>query len=419
MLPILTGQLGLPGTNNGAREADQNGFAASLPTGSNPVKASVCLNAWHRAIYEADKLTKRTGLIRGTDALKTNIKFMWETQGNNVINQHTGSNLMAKLLKDPKLVECFVVVDTQMTPTAKFADYLLPDVAGQENDDFSGDSYSVGGNCYLIAMHKAVEPRHGQKRNWDIMRELAKRFGVEDKYTEGKTYDQWLHKCYEDTRKKVPELPSFEQFWKQGIAKYKVKEDTGITMQSFRTDPAKHPLKTPSGKIEIYSEQLVKLAQETDLPKAQGQVIRPIPTFIASHEMLGQGDKLEKKYPLECYGFHGQGHVHSSYANLPWIQEVQPDLLWINPIDAEPRGIKNGDVVVVRNDRGAVQLPAKVTPRIIPGLVALPQGSWYKPNPKTGIDEGACMNSLTGSLVSPISKGSPMHTNLVEVTLAK
>lgn len=76
MLPILTGQLGLPGTNNGAREADQNGFAASLPTGANPVKASVCLNAWHRAIYEADKLTKRTGLIRGTDALKTNIKFM-------------------------------------------------------------------------------------------------------------------------------------------------------------------------------------------------------------------------------------------------------------------------------------------------------------------------------------------------------
>ena len=60
-------------------------------------------------------------------------------------------------------------------------------------------------------------------------------------------------KCYEDTRKKVPELPSFEQFWKQGIAKYKVKEDTGITMQSFRTNPAKHPLKTPSGKIEIYS----------------------------------------------------------------------------------------------------------------------------------------------------------------------
>ena len=114
----------------------------------------------------------------------------------------------------------------------------------------------------------------------------------------------------------MPELPSFEQFWKQGIAKYKVKEDTGITMQSFRTDPAKHPLKTPSGKIEIYSEQLVKLAQDTDLPKAQGQVIRPIPTFIASHEMVGQGDKLEKKYPLECYGFHGQGHVHSSYANL-------------------------------------------------------------------------------------------------------
>lgn len=268
-------------------------------------------------------------------------------------------------------------------------------------------------------MHKAVEPRHGQMRNWDIMREMAKRFGVEDKYTEGKTYDQWLRQCYDNTRKKVPELPSFEEFWKKGIVKYKVKEDTGITMQSFREDPAKHPLKTPSGKIEIYSEQLVKLAKDTDLPKAQGQEIRPIPTFIASHEMLGQGDKLERKYPLECYGFHGQGHVHSSYANLPWIQEVQPDLLWINPIDAQPRGIKNGAKVIVRNDRGAIEISAKVTPRIIPGLVALPQGCWYKPNPKTGIDEGACMNTLTSSLVSPISKGSPMHTNLVEVTLAK
>ena len=85
---------------------------------------------------------------------------------------------MAKLLKDLKLVECFVVVDTQMTPTAKFADYLLPDVAGQENNDFSGDSYSVGGRCYLIAMEKAVNPQHGQMRNWDIMREMAKRFGL-------------------------------------------------------------------------------------------------------------------------------------------------------------------------------------------------------------------------------------------------
>lgn len=419
MLPILTGQLGLPGTNNGAREADQNGFAASLPVPPNPVKASVCLNVWHRAIYEADQLTAKQGLVRGCDKLKQNIKFMWETQGNNVINQHTGSNLMAKLLKDPKLVECFVVVDTQMTPTAKFADYLLPDVAGQENNDFSGDSYSVGGHCYLIAMEKAVNPQHGQMRNWDIMREMAKRFGVEDKYTEGKTYDQWLMELYEKTRKNVPELPaSYADFVRQGIVKYKVNGDSGITMENFRKDPEKYPIKTPSGKIEIYSERLAKLAKEQELPEGQGQVILPIPAYIVCQEMRGHQDPLEKKYPLECYGYHGQGHVHSSYANLPWIQELQPDLLLINPIDAQPRGIKSGDRVLVKNDRGSLFIKAKVTPRIIPGVVALPQGSWYQPNPKSGVDEGACMNTLTSSIVSPISKGSPMHTNLVEVSLA-
>lgn len=416
MLPILTGQIGLPGTNNGAREADQAGFAASLPVPANPVKASVCLNAWHRAIYEAKALTAQTGLVRGVDALKQNIKFMWETQGNNVINQHTNSNLMSKLLRDESLVECFVVVDTQMTPTARFADYVLPDVAGQENDDFSGDSYSVGANGYLIAMQKAVEPRFEEKRNWDIMREMAARFGVEAQYTEGKTYDEWLRECYEKTRQKVKDLPSFEEFWKVGIVKYRVAEDSGITMENFRKDPIANPLKTPSGKIEIYSKRLAELARTQVLPNAKGQVIKPIPTFIATHEMLGQGDPLEKKYPLECYGYHSPGHVHSSYANLPWMKELHPDALLINPLDAQSRNIQTGDMVLVRNDRGALTLPAKVTPRIIPGLVALPQGGWYRPNAETRVDEGGCINTLTSSLVSPISKGSPMHTNLVEVS---
>ena len=251
------------------------------------------------------------------------------------------------------------------------------------------------------------------------MREMAKRFGVEDKYTEGKTYDQWLMELYEKTRKNVPELPaSYDDFVRQGIVKYKVNGDSGITMENFRKDPEKYPIKTPSGKIEIYSERLAKLAKEQELPKGQGQVILPIPAYIVCQEMRGHQDPLEKKYPLECYGYHGQGHVHSSYANLPWIQELQPDLLLINPVDAQHRGIKSGDRVLVKNDRGSLHIKAKVTPRIIPGVVALPQGAWYQPNPNSGVDEGACMNTLTSSIVSPISKGSPMHTNLVEVSLA-
>lgn len=75
--------------------------------------------------------------------------------------------------------------------------------------------------------------------------------------------------------------------------------------------------------------------------------------------MLGKGDPLEAKYPLEAYGYHGKGHTHSSYANLLWLKEIAPDELMINPIDAEPRGIKTGDDVIVKSDRGAIRLPAK------------------------------------------------------------
>lgn len=77
----------------------------------------------------------------------------------------------------------------------------------------------------------------------------------------------------------------------------------------LREDPEKHPLKTPSGRIEIYSERLAKIAETWELPKTKGQEIHPIPRFIATAEMLGQGDPLEQKYPLEVYGYHGAGRT--------------------------------------------------------------------------------------------------------------
>ena len=145
MLPILTGQIGLPGTNNGAREADQAGFAASIPVPPNPVKASICLNVWHRAITDAASMTVENGLAKNTTGLRSNIKFIWESQGNNVINQHTGSNEMAKMLRTPSLTDCFVVVNNMMTPITRFADYVLPDVFGLEVDDYKLEKYFEDG----------------------------------------------------------------------------------------------------------------------------------------------------------------------------------------------------------------------------------------------------------------------------------
>ena len=313
-----------------------------------------------------------------------------------------------------------MVVDNQMTPSAKFADYLLPDTMNQEIDDLEADAYAVGDYNYLVACPQAAKIEWEQRQNWEIMREMAKRFGVEDAYTEGRTYKEWLRWGYEETLKKASKLadakkfPKFEEFWKQGVVKYRMGDDSGIVLKDFREDPVKHPLPTPSGKIEIYSERLAEIARTWELPKEKGQEIHPIPQFIATKEMRGQGDPTEEKYPLEVYGYHGAGRTHSTYHNVPWLRAAHPDQLMINPVDAEPRGIRTGDRVRVFNDRGEIEIPAFVTNRIIPHLVALPQGAWYSPDEK-GVDKGACVNTLTMLDATPLAKGNPSHTNLVEV----
>lgn len=186
--------------------------------------------------------------------------------------------------------------------------------------------------------------------------------------------------------------------------------------EDFRKDPVKNPLKTPSGKIEIYSEALAVLSKKWVLPK--GDVISALPKYVQTFDM--PGDKAAKSYPLQCFGYHGHGRTHSTFHNLPWLREAHPDWVLVNEIDAKARGIAQGDLVHIFNDRGCVELPAQVTKRIMPGVCAIPQGAWYKPVVKNGktIDVGGCINTLTGHRPSPLAKGNPQHSNLVEIRKA-
>ena len=138
-------------------------------------------------------------------------------------------------------------------------------------------------------------------------------------------------------------------------------------------------MKTPSGKIEIYSERLADIAKTWVLPK--GDVISALPKFVPTWEMPGttcSGSTLavlrlprSRAHPLT---FH----------NLPWLREHFSDHVLINPIDAKSCGIANDDVVQVFNDRGRVQLIAKVTPRIMPGVCSIPQGRGTRRSKRTG-----------------------------------
>ena len=124
MMALLTGQVGLPGTNSGAREGDSYGIDTGLPTGKNPIGKSFPIFLWPRAVKDAKGMTALNAGVRG-DRLEHNIKFIWNTQGNTLVNQHGGVNQIREILEDEKLVETIVVVDNQMTPSARFARLVL------------------------------------------------------------------------------------------------------------------------------------------------------------------------------------------------------------------------------------------------------------------------------------------------------
>jgi anaerobic dimethyl sulfoxide reductase subunit A len=101
---------------------------------------------------------------------------------------------------------------------------------------------------------------------------------------------------------------------------------------------------------------------------------------------------------------------------MPWLLELEDHAVVMHPSDAEARGVKDGDQVLVFNDRGKVKLPARVTERIMPGVVDLGEGAWYTPG-EHGVDIGGCANTLTSEIPSP-GGSFAYNTSLVQVEKA-
>ncbi|WP_024561037.1 dimethylsulfoxide reductase subunit A [Franconibacter pulveris 601] len=409
MLPLLTGNVGIHGGNSGAREGAYAMPFERMPTLENPVQASISMFMWTDAIVRGPEMTALRDGVRGKAKLDVPIKMIWNYASNCLINQHSQINRTHEILQDDKLCELIVVIDNHMTSSAKYADLLLPDCTASEQMDFALDA-SCGNMDYVIFADQAISPRFECKTIYEMTSEIAKRMGVEQQFTEGRTQEEWLRHLYEQSRKALPELPDFDTFRQQGIFKKRDPDGHFVAYKAFRDDPQANPLSTPSGKIEIYSSQLAQIADSWTLEK--GDVIHPLPVYSPGFEHYD--DPLREKYPLQLTGFHYKARTHSTYGNVDVLKAACRQEMWMNPIDATPRGIVSGDTVRIFNDRGEVRIEVKVTPRIIPGVVALGEGAWYDPDAQ-GIDHAGCINVLTTQRPSPLAKGNPSHSNLVEI----
>ena len=412
MLSIITGNVGIHGGGTGARD---NSFKVSMkgyPTLENPITTAVSVFNWPDAITNPTEMTALKDGIRGKDRLEVPIKFMWNYAGNCLVNQHSDSNGIAKILEDESLCEMIVVIENHMTPSARYADILLPDTTNFEKNDIAtnGDTGSMG---YVIFTEQAIEPMFECKSVYDMCVELSKRLDVEEQFTEGRTVEDWLHYCIEETQKDNPDFPDYDSLKAMGIYKVVNPGSPSVALKGFRDDPVANPLTTPSGKIEIFSPRLHDMSETWELP--EGDVISALPMYVPTWE--GVSDPLRATFPLQMIGHHYKQRTHSTYGNVEWMKEAAPQEVWMNQIDAAARGIAHGDSVYVYNDRGRIQLPAKLTNRIMPGVVSVPQGAWFAPD-ANGVDQGGCVNTLTKYHPSPLAKGNPQHTNLVEIEKA-
>ncbi len=413
MLPILTGNVGINGGNSGARESTWTITIERMPVLDNPVKTAISCFTWTDAITRGPEMTALRDGVRGKEKLDVPIKFIWNYAGNALVNQHAQINRTHDILQDDKQCEMIVVIDNFLTASAKYADILLPDLMTVEQEDIIPNDYA-GNMGYLIFIQPATSAKFERKPIYWITSEIARRLGpdIYQKFTEGRTQREWLQYLYSKMIARDPKLPQYEALREMGIYKRKDPDGHFVAYKDFRDDPLGHPLKTPSGKIEIYSSRLADIAKKWEIKP--DEVISPLPVYASTFE--GWDSSERHQWPLQLFGFHYKARTHSSYGNVDVLQAACRQEVWINPVDAQQRGIQQGDMVRVFNERGELRIPAKVTPRIMPGVTAMGQGAWHDANMNGDrIDHGACVNTLTTQRPSPLAKGNPQHTNLVEI----
>ncbi|MCX8032765.1 MAG: molybdopterin-dependent oxidoreductase [Thermoleophilia bacterium] len=371
---------------------------------------------------------------------------MFYRYGGAFIATMTETNRWVRMYQSPKL-EFVVNQDCWWSTETRFADVILPACTNLERNDISewassgGYSLHASGSCnhrVIIYQQKCIEPLGESRSDWDIFCGLAERLGFLEDYTEGKTIEEWIEKMFYASD--LPKYISFEEFKRKGyfvvpqIENYKPTPalrwfyegrpcDTPDFANPKRGTEKAHELGTYSGKIEFVSQSLLAHTPD-DTERA------PMPKYIPSWE--GHTSELAKKYPLQLISPHPRFSFHTHHdTHVPWLSEIPIHRMrkngydyWIvriHPRDAEARGIKNGDIVKLFNDRAAVLCAAEVTERVRPGVVHSYEGSAkydpLEPGKPGAIDRGGCVNLLTPArLLSKNAPGMAPNSCLIEIT---
>ena len=372
-------------------------LALSVLTG-NIGKSGAC---WHYAnlqSYVFDEVLeplcyyppqKPDGIIRreistarlGDDMLTLNnppLKMIWVERGNPISQNPDTSNV----LKAFGLLDFKVVVEQFFTDTALEADIVLPAKNMFEQTDIIGSYW----NPYVQLRQKVVEPAGEVKPETEIYYLLAQKMGFSKEQLENVLLEPGEESVIKYLNERLKPFPTLS------IEKLKLGPILAPNLQEIAFSD--YIFKTPSGKIELYSD---------DAQNRWG--VNPLPTFEKGIEADSQFDK---DYPLYLMSPNSKNRIHSQFNNLKIIRMISGDpTLQINPKDASDRQIVDGDLVRIFNGRGEFTIKADVSFQVRIGCVVIPNGWWRS--------QGGAVNMLSKGRETDMGHGSAFHDNKVQV----
>jgi biotin/methionine sulfoxide reductase len=410
-LAAAIGQIGLPGGGLGFGYGSLEGLGGqrraaprpTLPTLRNPVDAFIPV------ARISDMLLNPGGAFQydGRNLTYPDIRLVYWC-GGNPFHHHQDLNRLVDAWRRP---EAIVVHETWWTATARHADVVLPATAPLERNDIGASAL----DRFIVSMKRAIEPPGEAWNDFDIFAALAERLAAGAAFHEGRGEMDFLRIMYERARERADnsnmKWPPFDDFWEQGFLEIPAASEPHVLFAGYREDPLSRRLNTPSGRIEIFSKTIAALGYD-DCPGH--------PTWMEPLEWLGSA--LAQRFPLHLLTTQPATRLHGQMDMGRVSQDSKiagREPMRINPADAAPRGIVDGDVVRVFNDRGAVLVGAALADAIRPGVVQIATGAWYDPETPGQIgslEKHGNPNVLTPDRgTSRLAQGPSAQSTLVQV----